>query len=107
LYGWVDGSPPLRRPPAGERTVWEIDRPPGAGRLHDALVPVELFARPIAFHTEPGDVCFDPFLGSGTALIAAEQTGRRCFALETDRCFAQMAIERWQAFTGRKAARRG
>jgi DNA modification methylase len=107
FYGWVSGSPPLRRPPAGERTVWEIDRPPGAEALHDAQKPVELFARPIAFHTVPGDICFDPFLGSGTALIAAEQAGRRCFATEIDPSVAQMAIERWHAFTGGKAARRG
>ena len=46
---------------------------------------------------------YDPFLGSGTSLIAAEQTGRACYALELEPQYCQVAIDRWEAFTGQKA----
>jgi DNA modification methylase len=59
-------------------------------------------ARPLRNHE--GDV-YDPFVGSGTTLIAAEQAGRRCFAIEIDPVYVQMTIERWQAFTGQQAVR--
>jgi DNA modification methylase len=59
-------------------------------------------ARPLRNHE--GDV-YDPFVGSGTTLIAAEQLGRRCFAMEIDPIYVQMSIERWQNFTGRQAVR--
>ena len=67
---------------------------------HPAQKPVVLFETPIANHT--GDV-YDPFIGSGTTIIAAERLGRRCFALELEPRYAQVAIERWGNFTGRKA----
>jgi DNA modification methylase len=51
-----------------------------------------------------GDV-YEPFAGSGTTVIAAEQEGRRCYAMELDPKYAQVAIERWQAFTGQEATR--
>jgi DNA modification methylase len=67
---------------------------------HPAQKPVVLSEIPIANHA--GDV-YDPFVGSGTTLIAAETLGRRCFALELDPKYAQLAIERWQSFTGQQA----
>ncbi|MGO9179942.1 MAG: DNA methyltransferase, partial [Candidatus Limnocylindrales bacterium] len=73
--------------------------------LHPTQKPVELFARPIAYHTRPGDLCYDPFLGSGTALIAAEAAGRRCYGLEISPAYAQVCIERWQAYAGCEAVR--
>jgi len=69
---------------------------------HPAQKPVVLSEIPIRNHA--GDV-YDPFVGSGTTLIAAETLGRRCFAIEIDPRYAQVAIERWQAFTGRAAVR--
>jgi hypothetical protein len=59
--------------------------------------------RPLLNHTAPGDAVYDPFLGSGTALIAAETTGRICLAVELDPRYVDVAIRRWQAFTGAKA----
>jgi DNA modification methylase len=67
---------------------------------HPAQKPAVLFEIPIANHT--GDV-YDPFIGSGTTIIAAERLGRRCFAIELEPRYAQVAIERWRNFTGRKA----
>jgi DNA modification methylase len=69
---------------------------------HPTQKPVDCMARPLRNH--PGDA-YDPFLGSGTTLIAAEMLGRRCFALEIEPKYVQTAIERWQAFTGKTAVK--
>jgi DNA modification methylase len=107
FYGWVEGAPPRRKPPTNATTVWQVDQAGESDGIHPTQKPVELFARPIGYHTRPGEACYDPFLGSGTALIAAEQAGRRCFGLELSPAFAQVCIERWQAFTGQQAVRHG
>jgi DNA modification methylase len=92
-----------------QSTVWDIPTVHRtAGTSDDAITdhstqkPVECMARPLRNHE--GDV-YDPFVGSGTTLIAAEQTGRRCYAMEIAPVYVQMAIERWQNFTGRQAVR--
>ena len=59
---------------------------------------------PEAF-TDPGDLVFEPFCGSGTQLIAAERTGRRCCAVELDPVYCDVAVRRWEMATGRKAMR--
>jgi DNA modification methylase len=105
FYGWREGAPPSRKPPADARTVWQVDQVGESDGLHPTRKPAELFARPIAYHTRPGELCYDPFLGSGTALIAAEAAGRRCYGLEISPTYAQVCIERWQAFSGRQAVR--
>jgi DNA modification methylase len=92
-----------------QSTVWDIPtvhRTAGTSddaiSSHSTQKPIECMARPLRNHA--GDV-YDPFVGSGTTIIAAEQTGRRCFAMEIDPVYVQMAIERWQNFTGRQAMR--
>ena len=72
---------------------------------HPAQKPAVLAEIPIRNHLEPGEAVYDPFLGSGTTLVAAERLGRRCYGLEIDPRYAQISIERWQAFTGRTAER--
>ena len=69
---------------------------------HPTQKPAECMARPIRNHR--GDV-YEPFAGSGTTIIAAEQLGRRCYAIEIEPRYVQVAIERWQGFTGRQAVR--
>ena len=59
--------------------------------------------RPIENNSRPRDAVYDPFLGSGTTLIAAELTGRRCFGMELNPEFVDIAIRRWQGYTGRTA----
>ena len=96
----------------GDRTqtsVWEIDNlnPMGGNRQeaktgHSAQKPVECMAKPIRNHR--GDV-YDPFVGSGTTLIAAEQEGRTCYALDVDPRCVDMTITRWEAYTGETAVR--
>ncbi len=67
--------------------------------------PLELFLRPIEYHTEVGDLCYEPFLGSGTQLIAAEKLGRVCYALEREPQYVDVAVKRWESFTGEQAVK--
>ena len=70
---------------------------------HPTQKPVELMRRPILNHTLPGKAIYDGFLGSGTTLIAAEQTGRVCYGVEVDEKYVDLAIRRWQRYTGKQA----
>jgi DNA modification methylase len=93
-----------------QSTVWEMDGV-RTGATHDedeatdhgTQKPIEAMARPMRNH-EPTDV-YDPFVGSGTTLIAAEQTGRCCYAMDIEPRYVQVAKERWEAFTGQAAVR--
>ena len=93
---------------AGDRkqsTLWEIPAREDGGHGHGTQKPVECMRRPILNNSRRGDSVYDPFLGSGTTLIAAEMEGRKCFAMEIAPEYVQVAIERWQTFTGRVARR--
>jgi DNA methylase/ParB-like nuclease family protein len=70
---------------------------------HGTQKPIELMRRPILNHTERGDAIYDPFLGSGTTLIAAELTERVCCGLEIDAKYVDVIVCRWQQLTGRSA----
>jgi len=91
---------------AGDRsqsTVWVIPARDDGGHGHGTQKPVECMARPIINNSKPGDAVYEPFSGSGTTIIAAESTGRRCFAIELDPLYVDVAVNRWQAFTGEQA----
>jgi len=101
-----DGDPTT---PEYYSDVWELGwdgkkRPPALG--HPTIKPVECFAIPMRIHTQPGDVCYEPFSGSGTQIVAAEKLGRRCYALEKQPLFVDVAVRRWEQWTGRKATRK-
>jgi DNA modification methylase len=87
-----------------QTTLWNI---PSGGQdtdtVHGTQKPVECMRRPMLNNSKAGDLIYEPFLGSGTTLIAAEATGRACYALEIDPLYVDVAIRRWQAFTGQKA----
>jgi len=87
-----------------QTTLWTI---PSGGQdaetEHSTQKPVECMRRPILNNSSPGQAVYDPFLGSGTTLIAAETTGRACLAIELDPLYVDVALRRWQAFTGAKA----
>ncbi len=110
-YGWVQGKrpEPERRPPANATAVWEVPSAieDGASGIHPTQKAVELIRRPIEYHTHAGELIYEPFAGSGTAFIAAAQMGRRCFGLEISPSFVDLAVIRWQNFTGRTAQRVG
>jgi len=105
IYGWRQGSMPSMKPPADAKAVWEIGSAieDGASGIHPTQKPVETIRRPISYHTKPGGLIYEPFSGSGTALIAAEEMGRTCYAMEQSPQFVDVAVTRWEAFTGRKA----
>lgn len=105
FYGWVQGSPPTRKPPANATTIWEIDQQGESSGLHPTQKPVELIKRMIDYHTKPGEIVYEPFGGSGTALIAAELTGRFCYALELAPAFCDVIVQRWEQVTGQTATR--
>ena len=99
-----------------QSTVWEVPNlnpvgspsgPEDAVTGHGTQKPVRLFEIPIGNHAQPGDAVYDPFVGSGTSIIAAEKTGRVCLALEIDPAYVQVAVSRWEAFTGQSAVRLG
>lgn len=79
------------------------DREPGLLDGHPCPKPVGLFAALIEPMTSKGDSVFDPFLGSGTTLIAAEQLGRRCFGIEIEPRYVDVIVQRWQNLTGKAA----
>jgi DNA methylase len=109
---WVVRKPGIPNLYTGSRdqsTIWRAPSPKmimsgstEAKQDHPAQKPVVLSEIPIRNHA--GDV-YDPFAGSGTTLVAAERLGRRCYAMELEPRYAQVIIERWQAFTGRMAER--
>jgi DNA modification methylase len=65
--------------------------------------PVECMRRPILNNSSPGQAVYEPFMGSGTTLIAAETTGRVCHGIELTPAYVDVAVERWQRFTGKAA----
>jgi DNA modification methylase len=95
--GWIGG--------AKQATLWEIDKNRNNETGHSTQKPVECMARPIRNHDAA--LVFDPFLGSGTTLIAAEQLGRRCVGLELEPRYVDVIVRRWQKLTGKAATLEG
>lgn len=105
FYGWREGARPIETrcacpAPPSERTVWDVEQLDSAGVDHPTVKPVEIFARPIRSHTRPGEICLEPFSGGGTQIIAAERLARRCYAMELDPGFVDVAVRRWELTTG-------
>jgi DNA modification methylase len=86
-----------------QATLWSIKAREDGGHGHGTQKPIECMKRPIENNSKPGDSVYDPFSGSGTTLIAAEQTGRRCYAMELSPQYVDVAVRRWQQFTGKRA----
>ena len=82
--------------------VWQIARPKKSDE-HPTMKPIELVARALTNSSEPGDTVLDLFGGSGTTLMAAEQTKRKCRMMELDPKYVDVIIDRWEKFTGKKA----
>jgi DNA modification methylase len=96
-----------------QSTVWDVQNlNPTGNRVeerlgHGAQKPVEIMRRPILNHTAKADTVYDPFLGSGTTVIAAESIGRVCFGLEIDPAYCDVIVTRWQNLTGKQATLEG
>ena len=105
-YSVRQGRPSHWTGSRGETTVWEIGHDEKISH-HPTQKPIECMARPMMNSSADGDYVYDPFVGSGTSIIAAERTGRRCLAMEIDTEFADVSIARWEAVTGLEARREG
>jgi DNA modification methylase len=106
FYAFKRGQTPRWHGPTNERTVWEHDKP-AVNDLHPTMKPLPLIERSITNATELGQLVLDPFLGSGTAIIAAERTGRRCYGFDLDARYCDVILTRWESFTGETAMRSG
>lgn len=86
-----------------QSTLWEIPKPQKSESGHSTQKPVECMKRPILNNSSPGQAIYDPFLGSGTTLIACEMEGRACHGLELNPAYCDVIVKRWEDFTGQKA----
>ena len=111
LYGWKPGEGRVGRGKhAGskwyggndQKTVFEVPRPRRSAE-HPTIKPVELVEAHLANSSKRDDPILDPFVGSGTTIIAAEKLGRRCYAMEIEPRYCDVVIQRWEAYTGGKA----
>lgn len=102
-YGWKEGGARLH--PLEDRKqsdVWDFDRPK-VSLEHPTMKPVALVAQAIKNSSNKGDLVLDLFGGSGTTLIAAEQTDRDCCMMELDPKYVDVIVNRWENLTGKKA----
>jgi len=130
LFGWQKGHKPFFRVSRSKvSSVWEIGlirtgnptmpeyytdiwyvdwqgKKRNTDIKHPTVKPTEVFAIPMRVHTKPGDICYEPFSGSGSQIIAAERLNRRCFAMELEPVFVDVAVKRWEDFTGKRAKRK-
>lgn len=109
LMGWRQGNKPERvRGQPLLSTVWPIDTLPGPERPdHPTPKPLEVYAIPFRQHTRPGDAVYEPFGGSGTAVVVGEQLRRRARAIEISPVYVDVIVRRWQKLTGRAAILEG
>jgi len=105
LYGWRKGAPHRWYGPKNETTLWTENRDRTSQYRHPTQKALALAERAIRNSSQPGDIVWDPFLGSGTTLIAAARLGRRGFGLEIDPKYCDVIVRRYMALAGEKAVR--
>ncbi len=102
LYGWKSGNDHYWCGARDQGDVWFCNKP-RKNDLHPTMKPIELVVRAIKNSSKSRDIILDPFAGSGTTLIAAEQTGRRARLIELDPRYVDVILQRWQTLTGQQA----
>jgi DNA modification methylase len=100
FYGWFGKS--SYNGDRKQTEVWEINRPLSS-KLHPTMKPIELCSRGIKNSSKNGMIVLDIFLGSGSTLIACEQTNRICYGMEIDPIYCDVTIKRWEQYTKQKA----
>jgi len=105
FYGWRLGAGHKFFGPNNATDLWAVKKVNPQSMIHLTEKPVELAVRAIQYSSKPGENVLELFGGSGSTLIACEQTGRRCFAMELDELYCDVIVKRWEEFTGRKAER--
>jgi DNA modification methylase len=106
FYGWREGAAHRFFGPKNVADVWLVKKVNPQSMVHLTEKPVELATRALQYSSRPGENVLDLFGGSGSTLIAAEQTGRRAFLMEVDALYCDVIRTRWEQFTGKKAERR-
>ena len=104
LYGWKEGAAHNWHNDRKQTTVLEFDRPSRSSE-HPTMKPVELIEYCMGNSSTKGQIVLDSFLGSGSTLIAAEKTGRKCYGMELDPKYCDVIVKRWEDFTGQKASK--
>ena len=102
LFGWKKGGKHQWYSDRKQTTIWEYDRP-RASKDHPTMKPIALMAYPIQNSTMSNCIVLDPFLGSGSTLLACEQTGRICYGIELDEKFVDVIVKRYIDHTGSSA----
>ena len=107
FMGWIKGNKPPKETSDYERSVWEIEGLNNDERPdHPTPKPLECFAVAMRQHTKKGGLCYEPFSGSGSQLIAGEQLGRRVYGLEISPAYCDVIVKRWLALgEGRRVVR--
>ncbi len=105
FYGWREGAAHVFLGPNNVTDVWSVKKINPQSMIHLTEKPVELAVRAMQYSSRPGENVLDLFGGSGSTLIGAEQTGRRCFMMELDPLYCDVIIQRFEKFTGKKAER--
>ena len=90
-----------------QSTLWQIEKPKKSETGHSTQKPVECMKRPIENNSSPGQAVYEPFSGSGTTIIAGEITGRHVYAVELNPAYVDVAVKRWQEYTGQQAILEG
>jgi len=103
FYCWKEGAAHKFFGQNSERDLWEVKKESSQKTVHPTQKPVELAMRAIQLSSKPGENVLELFGGSGSTLIACEQTGRNCYAMEIDEAFCDVIVQRWQEFTGKTA----
>lgn len=102
-YGWnADAARLAAVEDRKQSDLWEIDRP-SKSELHPTMKPIELVQKSLVNSSKPGNIVLDSFGGSGSTLIACEQTNRKCRMVELDPQYCDVIIARWEKFTGKSA----
>ncbi|GIW55540.1 MAG: hypothetical protein KatS3mg082_1944 [Nitrospiraceae bacterium] len=105
FYGWREGAGHVFLGPNNVTDVWSVKKINPQSMIHLTEKPVELAVRAMRYSSRPGENVLDLFGGSGSTLIAAEQTGRRAFVMELDPLYVDVIVQRYEQFTGKKAER--
>ncbi|MCC7407357.1 MAG: ParB N-terminal domain-containing protein [Phycisphaeraceae bacterium] len=106
FYGWREGAGHKFYGPNNATDVWSVKKVNPQSMVHLTEKPVELAVRAMQYSSLAGENVLDLFGGSGSTLIAAEQTGRRAYLMELDPLYCDVIVQRWEQFTGKKAERR-
>ncbi len=103
FYGWKEGAGHKYYGPNNATDLWEVKKINPNKMVHLTQKPTELATRALQYSSKKGANVLELFGGSGSTLIGCEQTGRHCFAMEIDPAYCDVIVERWGAFTGKKA----